>query len=198
MSEPSVIEPPIAPAPQVEVLYFKKILSNMPFYINRVPVGFEQLDRNIGVLKIDASNPTAAILTATAKANRGGIVIIDADMYESLKKKLPFNPLAQRSSQPKLQIIQTELPRKPKVVADGSVVGGNQVFGRANGVGAVDGRGTGVRAGTQTPAPVSVTTSAPPGEFKPATGEKIYKTPVVKKTTSRSFEGGIPEPEPTG
>ncbi len=188
------IIPPVTPQPKPSTtLYFKKVLASMGFYINRVQVPFEHLAQNTGVLKIDASDPAAPVLTAAAKANRGGIVAISEEEYEGLKKKLPFNPLAIKSRQPKLRILQTEPPRRPSP-ASAPVAAVEPISGRA-GVGPVGGRGTGEGTGMPAPAPVPPALTEP--SFKPAVGPKNYKTPVLKKTDSRSLSGGIPEPEPS-
>ena len=192
----AVIEPPPTnPTSNGEYLYFRKVLANMPFYVDRKPVMFEPLDRNMGVLKISAHDPTTSALLATAKANRGGVVVIDEETYETLKKKLPFKPLAQRLLRPKLQVFQNQVPRKAKpqseVAAEAS-----RISSRVSGVDSAVGSGTDAGAGTQ--ASVPVPPPVPAGEFRPAVGKKNFKMPVLKKPTGNSLSGGIEEPEPTG
>lgn len=199
---PNIMETPIPETPEQppvangEYLYFQKVLLNIAFHINRVRVNFETLSSNIGVLKISAQDPMAPALTAAAAERRGGIVKIDAATYDGLKKKLPFNPLEQRFKKPLLQVMRTEFFNKKPNQPGANAAVANPFSGRATGVATAGGRGTGGGAGTPTPAPVPP--DVQPGEFQPATGKKNYKMPVVKKTTSRSLEGGIPEPEPTG
>jgi len=186
---------PTNPTSNGEYLYFRKVLANMPFYVNRQPVMFEPLDRNMGVLKISAHDPATAALLATAKANRGGVVVIDGATYEELKKKLPFKPLAQRLLRPKLQVFQNQVPRKAKpqseVAAEAS-----RISSRVSGVDSAVGSGTDAGAGTQ--ASVPVPPPVPAGEFRPAVGKKNFKMPVLKKPTGNSLSGGVEEPEPTG
>ena len=188
---------PAAPASNGEYVYFQKVIASMPFYVNRVPVAFEPLARNMGVLKLSANDPLVPALTASAKANRGGIVMIDGAVYEELKKKLPFNPLAQKSRQHVLQALPSPgAPRsKNTVVANVAADNPNRISGKGNGVAPVGGRGTGERAGTLSPAPVPQSDTV--AEFQPATGKKNFKMPVIKKTDSRSLSGGVEEIDPT-
>ena len=192
----AVIEPPPTnPTSNGEYLYFRKVLANMPFYVDRKPVMFEPLDRNMGVLKISAHDPTTSALLATAKANRGGVVVIDEETYETLKKKLPFKPLAQRLLRPKLQVFQNQVPRKAKPQSE-VAAGTRRISSGPSGVGSVGGGGTDASAGT--PASDPVPPPPAPGEFRPAVGRKNFKMPVLKKPTGNSLAGGIDEPEPTG
>ncbi len=182
----------------------------MQFFINGKPVPFEQLDRNLGVLKIASDDPVAAALTASARANggkgRGGIVAIDEEIFSELKKNLPFKPLAPKSLQQKLRVLQTEPPRKSKAEAGRqSADAANVVVVRpfragsissGDGV-AVGGVGAGDDSGKVSPVPVPAIPplAAPPGEFRPATGKKNFRMPVTKKPTGRSLSGATDEPE---
>ena len=206
ISGPQTAEAPPAPpakpaavsAPESDdgVYYFQKALLNMPFYINRVQVKFEPLDRNTGVLKISASDPVADALLAASLAKRGGIIMIDEAGYLELKKKLPYKPLDLRSLRPKLQILQTEAPRKAKPAGAPAAAAVSPFLGRASGVGPARGGGTGEGAGT--PSPVPAPSPAPPGEFQPSLGKKKVIMPVLRKPTGNSLSGGSPEPQPRG
>jgi hypothetical protein len=166
--------------------YFKKVMANMKLHVAGKPVEFELLDRNLGVLKLPVSDPLVAPLTAAANARRGGIVLIDAAMYEDLKKNLPFKLLPPKSPPRALRVAPTEAPRasqsQPSRSGAAAVV--DSVF-RRTGVGSVGGGGAGDGAGT--PKPVPAPAPAAPGEFRPATGNKSVRIPVLKKPSGQSL-----------
>lgn len=194
--------PPGAPvttsAPADGMLYFKKVFFSTTYYVNGKPVQFEPLDRNFGVLKISASDPVASALIASARANggkgRGGIVAITEQEAEELKKKLPFKSPAVKSSPPSLRVVPTQPPKSQKQPprGDGGVVVANP-FPRARQISggdgvAVGGGGTIVSPGKAAIAPAPFQEPAtPPGEFRPATGKKYMKMPVLRKASGRSL-----------
>lgn len=181
-----------APASNGEYLFFKKIFLSQIYFVGKKPVHFEPLDRNLGVLKISTSDPVAAALTASARANggkgRGGIVAIDEPTYDDLKKNLPFKLPALKSS---LRVAPVLPPKSQKLPpqGDGGVVVAKP-FARAHSVSSGDGvtvGGGGTVADPGTAATAPVPAPAPPGEFRPATGKKHIKMPVIKKASGRSL-----------
>lgn len=193
--ETTVAEPAVTPPAQSngDWLFFKKIFVNQGYFVDEKPVHFETLDRNIGVIKISPSNPVAAALLSSAKANILGIIKIDAVTYEDLKKKLPFNPLAQRFKRQVLQAVPDHSSWRKRAEAAVAAVDPKELA-TDTGVVSVGGGSGGAVEGAGTPPAVP---TPPPGEFKPAVGKKNARTSILRKPTGASSSGGIPEPEPT-
>lgn len=201
MSETTMEAPAPVEAVNHSFTFFKKVLNNLPFYVDGQPVQFEALDKNRGVLKISALDPRVPVLNAAAAARKGGIVLIDEPTYEELKKKLPLPLLAPRSPPSNLRVapvsppkaLQAGSPPRPRsgvAAAADSVFVPTKRISSGIGVGPVGGGGTGEGAGTPAPVPAP----ALPGEFKPATGKK-YPTPRLRKATGNSLN---PVPLPPG
>lgn len=197
-SESELPQPKDAPEsspPTNGFLWFKKVLNNMAYFVNGKPVQFEALDRNLGVLKIASDDPLASALTASARANggkgRGGIVAIDEATFFELKKNLPFRLPEPKSSQQGLRVAPTLPPKNQKLPprGDGGVVVAKP-FARAHSISSGDGvavGGVGTVADSGKAATDPIPAPAPPGEFRPATGKKHMKMPVIKKASGRSL-----------
>ena len=188
-------EVPPTEAPPKNVRYFKKVLANMPFFVNGKRVPFEPIDQNMGVATFEEGSEFYEGCLSAAQQRRGGVVLINAQIYEDLKKNHPFKPSATNLPKPRLAVFrQPGPPRKSPSPANGTgaavAVKGNPVAspGEVQRVGPVGGgEGTG-DAGTSSPAPQPA--------FKPATAKKP-RLPVIKKTNSRSLSGGVPDPDPS-
>jgi len=96
----SVQQPEITPPLPPQVRCFKKVLFNLPFYVDGKAVAFTPLDQNYGVLEIAPDTPDNAriveALTRAADARKGGIVAVTKEQLEGLKKKLPLKPSASK------------------------------------------------------------------------------------------------------
>lgn len=198
--EPAVL-PPTPPTPppvakptstKAKRCYFKKVLANMAFFVNGQKVPFEMLDQNLGVAVFEEGTEFAEGCASAAKAKRGGIVLIDEQIYDDLKKKYPFTPFAPKLKKPRLSVFNQTVQSRPQnqpsqqksvVVAAGkSSTGSSSEAQRVGLVGGGEGAG-----GAGTP--------SAPQPFAPATVRKpkAGKAPVIKRSNSRSLEGGVPE-----
>lgn len=93
------------PLPTGQLVYFKKTIANMAFFVNKKPVPFEMIGGNIGVIKLDSARHEDLVsgLLAAAQGHKGGVSIIDAETYADLKKNLPYVPSVPKS-QPSIRV----------------------------------------------------------------------------------------------
>lgn len=167
---PTVTTPPPPAAPEpVTLVYFKKVQVNMPFFIGKERVKFEVLGTNVGVAAFDPEKDLMTVmeLNKAAAAKRGGIVKIDVNEYDRLKKKLTLPTSEQRPQRSPVRVFKNlspfPQPKKPAVPGQTASVAVGEISSpqREGGQGA-----GGETAGAGGAAPAT-------SEFKPATGPKL-------------------------
>jgi hypothetical protein len=90
--------------------YYRKEITSVPFFAAGARVMFEQLAGNTGVLAVEDTEQNKSFILAldeAAKKRVGGVVMIDAEQYEDLKKKRPYDPSANRSRDESIRIMPT-------------------------------------------------------------------------------------------
>lgn len=103
--------------------FFKKELVSNPFFVDNKPVQFEvNTSTNQGVLKFDDTKDDPTLIAALKIAiseRRGGIVLIDEQEYEAIKKNTTGRLSAAFSPPEKLRAMQPLAPkRKAGVVVE--------------------------------------------------------------------------------
>lgn len=153
---------------QSSPVYFKKEILSTAYIANGAAVHFEVLDGNIGVLALLPGIDDGLIkaLNEAAAKHKGGILKINEETYQNLKKNRPYNPSAKKRPD-MLQLMQSAAapmfkPHLPEPVA-----------------------GSAVPVAPKIPAPIS----APLLQPLPATGEKPAYRPSVSRPSQR-----VPQP----
>lgn len=108
--------------------HFKKVNVALPFFVNKRPVPFNSVGGNIGVLALDPAKDgeLIAALEAAAQAHRGGIVEIDADIAENIKKNPPFSPFEQRLQKNAIRLWEQHPPRPVRATGGNAAATVNQ------------------------------------------------------------------------
>lgn len=92
------------------LIYLKKELASNPFFYDNKPVQFEvNTSTNQGVLKFDDTKDDPNLIAALKVAiseRRGGIVLIDEEQYDAIKKNTTGRVSAAFSPPAKLRAMQ--------------------------------------------------------------------------------------------
>lgn len=183
---PPGLPPPVAvaaPAYDHQKRWFKKVNVALPFFVKGKAVKFEALGGNIGVGVFDAEKDAEQIaaMDAAAEVKKGGIVPIDEDLYQDLKKNHPWTPL-KRGSQPALRIWDSKPRGLSRPVAKESAALDSSAGGPRGSAEAVV---AGVESAGKSP--------TAPASFAPAMKKKSeFKGPVLRPPASGQFRPEVP------